>query len=183
MYRSWMDSEVGYMKKKRKWREALFNCFYISLLLGAVYQVKEPRPESVAETVCFVITCTLAFYMWYAFGVLICNYARKQSAGQEGGQYHSGTKEPKRIVAADILDVRYKTKVKTNYPKAFVMSALGRRKYGQMGGILGAASGSRLETIPKKVVFAVPYSDGTKRREKVNYGSMRYRMLMRYVEE
>ena len=50
-------------------------------------------------------------------------------------------------------------------------------------GILGAASASRMETNPKKVLFEILYSDGTLRREKVNYGSVRYRTLMLCVEE
>ena len=169
--------------EKKKWREALLTCFYISLLMGVVYQFKEPRPESIVETVCFVIMCTLGFYIWYGIGVLVFNFTMNQNAGQEGGQYDSGRREQRRIVATAIVDIQYKTKVKTNYPKAFIMSALGRRAYGQIGGILGAASGSRLVTTPKKVRFAVLYSDGIRRSEKVKYGSMRYRLLMQYLED
>lgn len=170
------------MKKKNKWLKALFTCFCISLLFVVIYQVEEPRIVSVAEALFIIIGCTLSFFMWYGFGVLFCNYAKRQNAGQEGSQYNSHGSGPKQIVAAEIIDVQYKTKVKTNYPKAIVMSMLGKRAYGHVGGVLGAASGSRIETTPKKVLFAVLYSDGTQRREKVNYGSMRYRTLMQYVE-
>ena len=171
------------MKKKSKWGKALLTCFCISILFVVIYQMNEPRIESIEEALFIVTGCTLSFCMWYGFGVLICNYAKNQNAGQERGYYNSGMREPRQIVATEIIDVQYKTKVKTNYPKAFTMSMLGRRAYGRVGGILGAASGSRLETTPKKVQFAVLYSDGNWRREKVNYGSMRYRILMRYLEE
>ena len=170
------------MKRKNKWARALLICFCISLLMVVYYQANEPRIESVEETLFVVIGCTLSFYLWYGIGVYVCRIAKAQSVGHEGRQNNPGRKEPRQIVAAAIVDIKYKTKVKTNYPKAFMMSALGRRAYGQMGGILGAASGSRLETTPKKVLFAVLYSDGTQRNERVNYGSMRYRTLMRCVE-
>lgn len=171
------------MKKKSKWGKALLTCFCISLLFVVIYQVNEPRIESIEEALFIVTGCTLSFYMWYGVGVLICNYAKNESAGKEESPSNSGRREPRRIVAAAIIDVQYKTKVKTNYPKAIVMSMLGKRAYGRVGGILGAASGSRFETTPKKVLFSVLYSDGIRRREKVNYGSMRYRVLMRYLEE
>ncbi|MBR5224404.1 MAG: hypothetical protein IKV90_01925 [Clostridia bacterium] len=170
------------MKKKRKWAKALFNCFCISLLFVVFYQMEDPRIESVEEALFIVVGCTLSFYIWYGIGVLFFNSFGNQTAGSEGSQYNSGGVEPRRIVAAEIVDVQYKTKVKTNYPKAIAMSMLGKRMYGHAGGILGAASGSRLETTPKKVLFAVLYSNGTQKMEKVNYGSMRYKTLMRYVE-
>ena len=170
------------MNKKRKCGKALFTCFCISLLMVVYDQVERAGFDSIEEAFFCVIFCTLSFYIWYGIW-LIFKPVIYQSAGQEGSQHNSGRLEPKRIVATEIIDVQYKTKVKTNYPKAFIMSVLGRHAYGQMGGILGAASGSRLETIPKKVLFAVLYSDGTQRNEKVSYGSMRYKTLMRYVEE
>ena len=169
------------MKKKRKWGKALLTCFCISLLMIVYYQVESAGFDSIEEALFCLIGCTLSFYIWYGIW-LIFKPVINQSIGKEGRHYNSVGLEARRIVEAEIIDVQYKTKVKTNYPKAFIMSALGRRAYGQMGGILGAASGSRLETIPKKVLFTVLYSDGTQRNEKVSYGSMRYKTLMRYVE-
>ena len=169
-------------KKKSKWGRALFICFCIAVLFVVIYQVNEPRIESVDEALFVITGCTLSFFMWYGFGVLVYNSVKNQPAGQGGAQYNSYRREPRRIVATAILDIQYKTKVKTNYPKAIAMSMLGKRAYGHVGGILGAASGSRIETIPQKVLFEVLYSDGTRRSEKVRYGSMRYRTLMRYVE-
>ena len=156
---------------KSKWLRVLIGCCCISLLMVGYAQLNNPQIESASEAVFIIFGCTLAFYIWYGIFVLIGKAAKKKS-----------TAEPRQIVLAAIIDVQYKTKVKTNFPKALALSMLGKRAYGQIGGIIGAAAGNSVETIPKKVLFAILYSDGTQRIEWVKYGSMRYRFLMPYVE-
>ena len=68
------EYEAGYMKKKSKWGKALFTCFCISLLFVVIYQVEEPRIESVVEALFIITGCTLSFFMWYAYPQLRAMY-------------------------------------------------------------------------------------------------------------